>query len=93
MPIAAAALAPRLREHYRSKRAVMETALRAELGGKLTWPAPKGGFFLWATLPDELDTTDLTLSNGVIRDSQIAGLDLNGAGGGPSRSFPAASPR
>ena len=29
----------------------MEQALRAELGDLLAWPAPKGGFFLWATLP------------------------------------------
>jgi 2-aminoadipate transaminase len=45
-------LAPRLRELYRHKRTIMEDALRAELGPRLTWPAPKGGFFLWATLPD-----------------------------------------
>jgi 2-aminoadipate transaminase len=44
-------LAPRLRAHYASKRRVMEQALRRELGDRLTWPAPKGGFFLWATLP------------------------------------------
>jgi len=44
-------LAPRLRDLYRRKRTVMEQALRAELGDQLTWPAPKGGFFLWATLP------------------------------------------
>jgi 2-aminoadipate transaminase len=44
-------LAPKLRDLYRSKRTVMEQALQAELGDLLTWPAPKGGFFLWATLP------------------------------------------
>jgi 2-aminoadipate transaminase len=44
-------LAPKLRDLYRRKRTVMEDALRAELGNLLTWPAPKGGFFLWATLP------------------------------------------
>ena len=44
-------LAPKLRDLYRSKRTVMEQALRAELGDLLAWPAPKGGFFLWATLP------------------------------------------
>jgi 2-aminoadipate transaminase len=44
-------LAPRLRAHYAGKRRVMEQALRKELGDRLTWPAPKGGFFLWATLP------------------------------------------
>ena len=37
----------------------MEKALRAETGDRLRWSAPKGGFFLWATLPDDLD--DMTL--------------------------------
>ena len=52
-------LAPRLRDLYRRKRTVMEQALHAELGGTLTWPAPKGGFFLWATLPDGQTDTAL----------------------------------
>ena len=52
-------IAPQLRDLYRTKREVMEQALRAELGDRLTWPAPKGGFFLWATLPEGQD--DLSL--------------------------------
>lgn len=48
-------LAPGLRALYRAKREVMEQALRSELGGLLTWPAPRGGFFLWATLPEGVD--------------------------------------
>jgi 2-aminoadipate transaminase len=52
-------IAPQLRDLYRRKREVMEQALRAELGDRLTWPAPKGGFFLWATLPEGQD--DLSL--------------------------------
>jgi 2-aminoadipate transaminase len=48
-------LAPKLRELYRSKRDAMEQALRRELGDVLTWPAPKGGFFLWPELPDGFD--------------------------------------
>ena len=44
-------LAPKLRALYRRKRDVMEQALHAEIGDRLTWLAPKGGFFLWATLP------------------------------------------
>jgi 2-aminoadipate transaminase len=44
-------LAPQLRTLYRSKRDVMEAALRENLGDRLRWPAPRGGFFLWATLP------------------------------------------
>jgi 2-aminoadipate transaminase len=52
-------LAPQLRALYQQKRTVMEQALRTELGDRLTWPAPKGGFFLWATLPEGYD--DLSL--------------------------------
>lgn len=52
-------LAPQLRGLYERKRDVMESALRRELGGRLTWPAPKGGFFLWVTLPEGHD--DVTL--------------------------------
>jgi 2-aminoadipate transaminase len=44
-------LAPELRALYRRKRDVMQDALRAALGDRLTWDVPKGGFFLWATLP------------------------------------------
>jgi 2-aminoadipate transaminase len=51
--------APALRALYRRKRDVMEQALRAELGDRLRWEAPKGGFFLWATLAGGSD--DLTL--------------------------------
>jgi 2-aminoadipate transaminase len=46
---------PMLRRHYRDKRDVMERALRRELGDAVNWPEPKGGFFLWLTLPREID--------------------------------------
>ena len=48
-------LAPRLRDLYRTKRDAMEQALRRELGDVLTWPEPKGGFFLWPELPEGFD--------------------------------------
>jgi len=48
-------LAPQLRTLYRSKRDAMERALHAELGDLLTWPEPKGGFFLWVRLPEAVD--------------------------------------
>ena len=54
-----AKLAPQLRALYRRKREVMERALRERLGNQLSWPAPKGGFFLWAQLPPELDDISL----------------------------------
>ena len=52
-------IAPQLRALYRRKRDVMEQALRADLGDRLTWLAPKGGFFLWATLPPGCDDISL----------------------------------
>ncbi|HEU4688434.1 MAG TPA: PLP-dependent aminotransferase family protein [Vicinamibacterales bacterium] len=62
-------LAPQLREVYRRKRDVMSQAIRARLGARLTWSTPKGGFFLWATLPDGCTDTMLlerALQHGVI---------------------------
>ena len=50
-----AAQAPKLRAIYQRKRDAMVDALRATVGTGLTWADPRGGFFLWATLPKGLD--------------------------------------
>lgn len=47
---------PMLRRHYQEKRTVMEQALVRELGDLVSWPQPKGGFFLWLTLPPAVST-------------------------------------
>ena len=47
---------PMLRAHYQQKRDVMVAALKKELGSHVTWPDPRGGFFLWATLPEAIDS-------------------------------------
>jgi 2-aminoadipate transaminase len=52
-------LAPKLRALYRHKRDIMEQAIRTHLGDRLSWPAPKGGFFIWATLPEGCTDTEL----------------------------------
>ncbi|MDQ3070183.1 MAG: PLP-dependent aminotransferase family protein [Acidobacteriota bacterium] len=54
-----AAQGPKLRELYQRKRDVMVRALREETGGGLTWIDPRGGFFLWARLPEGLDADAL----------------------------------
>jgi len=54
-----AARLPALRAHYQQKRSVMEQALRRELGSLVSWPEPKGGFFLWASLPEPLNADAL----------------------------------
>jgi DNA-binding transcriptional MocR family regulator len=47
---------PLLRAHYQHKRDVMVSALKREFGSEVTWPDPRGGFFLWATLPQGIDS-------------------------------------
>jgi 2-aminoadipate transaminase len=54
-----AELAPRLRTHYQAKRAVMQTAIEQELDGTVTCARARGGFFLWATLPAQVDADTL----------------------------------
>ena len=50
---------PYLRRYYQAKRTVMVDALRAEFGDTVTWPEPRGGFFLWATLPEQIDADNM----------------------------------
>lgn len=50
---------PKLRSHYQEKRTVMTRALRRELGNLVSWPEPKGGFFLWAAFPERVNTDAL----------------------------------
>jgi 2-aminoadipate transaminase len=54
-----AARLPMLRAFYQEKRSVMQRALRRELGDLISWPEPRGGFFLWASLPEHLSADDL----------------------------------
>ncbi len=73
---------PMLRAHYRAKRDVMVSALAEAFGTTVTWPAPRGGFFLWATLPTEIDAEAMiarAVAHGVI---YVAGeaFFVNGSG-------------
>jgi 2-aminoadipate transaminase len=44
---------------YRSRRDAMLDSLERHFPAEATWSHPEGGLFLWATLPDYIDTTDL----------------------------------
>jgi len=48
-----------LREIYRRRRDVMLDSLAECLGPESSWTHPQGGLFIWVTLPDYIDTTDL----------------------------------
>jgi 2-aminoadipate transaminase len=60
---------PRLRRYYQTCRMAMETALRDRLGGVPAWIRPRGGFFLWISLPAAIHTGRLlerAMRHGVI---------------------------
>ena len=46
-------------EIYRRRRDVMLDALAEHFPREADWTHPQGGLFIWATLPDYIDTTDL----------------------------------
>jgi 2-aminoadipate transaminase len=46
-------------EIYRRRRDVMLDALAEHYPREAQWTHPEGGLFIWATLPDYIDTTDL----------------------------------
>ncbi len=46
-------------EIYRARRDVMVEALRQHFPAEATWTEPEGGLFIWATLPEYIDTEDL----------------------------------
>jgi 2-aminoadipate transaminase len=46
-------------EIYRRRRDTMVAALREHFPAQATWTEPQGGLFIWATLPDYIDTSDL----------------------------------
>lgn len=49
----------RLQEIYRTKCEYMLAALEREMPEGTTWTRPKGGFFLWVTLPEGVDAVAL----------------------------------
>src|SRR5262249_51867476 len=55
----AAELVDGLRGLYRVRRDALCEALGRHLPPGSSWVTPEGGLFLWATLPDGLDTSDL----------------------------------
>jgi DNA-binding transcriptional MocR family regulator len=58
-----------LRKLYRQRRDIMEQALREQFGDRLSWSQPKGGFFLWAQLPEGVECQallDKAMEQGVI---------------------------
>ncbi len=72
---------------YCARRDVMLEALEAHFPPTATWTRPEGGLFVWVTLPDGLDTTDL-LAKALSRDVAFVpgrAAYLDGRGGASLR--------
>ena len=71
-----------LTEIYRDRRDTMLDALAEFFPREAEWTRPQGGMFIWATLPDFIDTTDLLAR--ALRDNVAfvpgAGAYLDGRG-------------
>ena len=90
---------PLLRAHYQQKRDVMVESLRTHMGEDVSWPDPRGGFFIWATLQRVIDADAMiprAVKHGVIyvageaffvdtlRQALGAPSDQSRGGGGPN---------
>lgn len=68
---------------YAERKAAMQQALQTHFGGRAHWTDPDGGFFLWVTFDDDLDTEALfetALAEGV--------AFIPGNAFSPGRAFP-----
>jgi 2-aminoadipate transaminase len=78
----------RLNGIYRSRRDAMLRALEEEMPPEASWTRPSGGLFVWAMLPDYLDTTNLLAA--AVDKHEVAfvpgrGAFLDGRGGNAMR--------
>jgi len=48
-----------VRNEYRRRAASMTAALRSQLPDYVQWNEPKGGFYIWLTLPEGSDATEI----------------------------------
>jgi 2-aminoadipate transaminase len=48
-----------IRSVYRERRDTMLNGLASEMPAGVQWTHPEGGLFLWATLPEEMDTSEI----------------------------------
>jgi 2-aminoadipate transaminase len=52
---------PKIRRMYKRKRNIMLEALEKHFPEGSTWTKPKGGMFIWVTLPEKIDTKEMFL--------------------------------
>lgn len=71
-----------IREVYRQRRDAMMESLAEHMPEGVHWTHPQGGLFLWATLPQSMDTTELFKKAVEKRVAYVPGASFFPVGGG-----------
>lgn len=83
------------REIYRERRDTMLDALTTVMPSNVTWTQPRGGFFVWATVGDDLDTKAMQPRALAHKVAYVPGIGFYADGGGRQNMrlcFSSASP-
>ena len=70
-----------LRQTYRSRVQVMDTALNEHIGHLAGWRRPEGGYFFWLKFPKAVDTTELRRKAGEYQTGFQPGENFSSKGG------------
>jgi 2-aminoadipate transaminase len=71
-----------IRQTYQERRDVMLDALEEHMPEGVHWTHPQGGLFLWATLPESINTAELLLSAVKEKVAFVPGGSFHPCGGG-----------
>lgn len=86
---------PLIRQTYRTRRDAMLEALLEHFPEDTTWTRPQGGMFLWATLPEGMDSAEILKAAVQQRVAFVPGVAFHPCGGGENTmrlNFSNASP-
>jgi 2-aminoadipate transaminase len=73
---------PTIRATYHARRDAMLAALETHMPKEVSWTRPRGGMFIWLTLPAHIDTTELLQSSLEQKVAFVPGTSFYANGGG-----------
>ncbi|MBE3557981.1 MAG: PLP-dependent aminotransferase family protein [Ktedonobacteraceae bacterium] len=87
---------PIIRQTYRQRRDAMLAAMEEYFPAEVHWTRPQGGMFLWVTVPEGLDTTEMLKDALEYQVAFVPGASFHPCGGGTNTmrlSYSAAAPQ
>ncbi len=75
---------PRIRATYRTRRDTLLVALAEQMPPGVRWTHPEGGMFIWLTLPEQIDATELLYAALEQQVAFVPGATFHANGGGTS---------